>query len=79
MASESPRFRPVKTSGVIGRLAVALARRRVPLGFAAAAVGFLLLVFPSIPLNVQLAQFAFLGIIVVFAWRRYRLIRRPGD
>jgi membrane protein implicated in regulation of membrane protease activity len=47
------------------------------LGFAAAAVGFLLLVFPSIPSAVQLALFGFLSVIAVAAWRRHRRVRRP--
>lgn len=42
------------------------------LGFAAAGVGFLLLVFPNIPVRVQLALFGGLSIIAMVAWRRYR-------
>jgi hypothetical protein len=42
------------------------------IGFAAAAVGFLLLVFPSIPLHVQLILFGTLLLVAVVAWRRYR-------
>jgi len=42
------------------------------IGFAAAAVGFLLLVFPSIPVQVQLILFAALSLVAVLAWRRYR-------
>jgi len=42
------------------------------IGFAAAAVGFLLLVFPSIPVRVQLILFAALSLVAVLAWRRYR-------
>ncbi len=47
------------------------------LGFAAAAVGFLLLVFPSIPVEVQLVLFGVLSIVAVLAWRRYREIHPP--
>ena len=42
------------------------------LGMAAAAVGLLLLVFPTIPLEMQLVLFAALSIVAVLAWRRYR-------
>jgi len=42
------------------------------LGFSAAAVGFLLLVFPSIPVEAQLVLFGILSIVAVLAWRRYR-------
>jgi membrane protein implicated in regulation of membrane protease activity len=42
------------------------------LGFAAAAVGFLLLVFPSTPPGAQLVTFGFLCVIAGVAWRRYR-------
>lgn len=50
------------------------------LGFAAAAVGFLMLVFPSIPGGVQLGLFGVLSIVAVVAWRHYRRIRssEPG-
>jgi len=47
------------------------------LGFAAAAVGFLLLVFPSIPVEAQLVLFGILSIVAVLAWRKYREIRPP--
>jgi membrane protein implicated in regulation of membrane protease activity len=47
------------------------------LGFAAAAVGFLLLVFPSIPVEAQLVLFGILCIVSVLAWRRYREIHPP--
>ena len=47
------------------------------LGFAAAAVGFLLLVFPSIPMEVQLVLFGVLSVVAVLAWRRYREIHPP--
>ncbi len=50
------------------------------LGFAAAAVGFLLLVFPSIPVQVQLVLFGILSAIALVTWRRYRGMRPPpGD
>jgi len=42
------------------------------LGFAAAAVGFLLLVFPSTPARAQLLLFGLLVAISLVAWRRYR-------
>jgi hypothetical protein len=42
------------------------------LAFAAAAVGFLLLVFPGLPATTQLALFAALSLVAVLAWRRYR-------
>lgn len=47
------------------------------LGFAAAAVGFLLLVFPSIPVEVQLVLFGVLSVVAVFAWRQYREVHPP--
>lgn len=49
------------------------------LGFAAAAVGFMLLVFPSIPVTVQLVQYAVLSIIALIAWRRYRRMHPPTE
>lgn len=42
------------------------------LGFAAAAMGFLLLVFPNIPVRAQLILFGLLCLIALVAWRRYR-------
>lgn len=42
------------------------------LGFAAAAIGFLLLVFPSIPLRAQLGMFGLLWLIASVAWLRHR-------
>ena len=42
------------------------------LGFAAAAVGFLLLVFPSVPLGAQSIIFGGLSVIALVAWRHYR-------
>lgn len=47
------------------------------LGFAAAAVGFLLLVFPQIPIEGQLVLFAVLSVIAVLAWRKYREVHPP--
>jgi membrane protein implicated in regulation of membrane protease activity len=41
------------------------------LGFAAAAIGFLLLVFPSTPGRAQLVMFGLLCLTAVVAWRRY--------
>lgn len=40
------------------------------LSFAAAAVGFLLLVFPSIPLLTQAILFGVLSLVAAVAWRR---------
>lgn len=42
------------------------------LGFAAAAVGFLLLVFPSVPVGAQGIVFGALSLIALIAWRRHR-------
>jgi membrane protein implicated in regulation of membrane protease activity len=47
------------------------------LGFSAAAVGFLLLVFPSIPVEAQLVLFGILSVVAVLAWRRYRESHPP--
>ena len=47
------------------------------LGIAAAAVGFLVLVFPSQPIELQLVLFGALSIIAVIAWRRYRETHIP--
>lgn len=47
------------------------------LGFSAAAVGFLLLVFPSIPVEAQLVLFGILSVVAVFAWRRYQESHPP--
>lgn len=41
-------------------------------GIAAAAVGFLLLVIPSLNVEMQLVLFGILSVIAVIAWRRYR-------
>ncbi len=45
------------------------------LGIAAAAVGLILLAFPSIGLEIQLVLFAITSIVSVLAWRKYREIR----
>lgn len=45
------------------------------LGIAAAAVGLILLVFPSIGLETQLVLFAVASIASVLAWRKYRETR----
>jgi membrane protein implicated in regulation of membrane protease activity len=42
------------------------------LGFSAAAVGFLLLVYPGIPVEAQLVLFGVLSVVAVVAWRKYR-------
>ena len=42
------------------------------LGIAAAAVGLILLVFPSIPIETQLVLFGIASIVAVLAWRKYR-------
>lgn len=42
------------------------------LGIAAASVGLILLVFPSIDLETQLLLFAITSIVAVLAWRKYR-------
>jgi hypothetical protein len=47
------------------------------LGFSAAAVGFLLLVFPNIPVEAQLVLFGILSIVAVLAWRKFREVRPP--
>jgi membrane protein implicated in regulation of membrane protease activity len=47
------------------------------LGFSAAAVGFLLLVFPNLPIEVQLVLFGILFVIAVLAWRKYREVNPP--
>jgi len=45
------------------------------LGIAAAAVGLILLVFPSLSLEIQLVLFGITSIVAVLAWRKYREIR----
>lgn len=47
------------------------------LGFSAAAVGFLLLVFPAIPVEAQLVLFGILSVVAVLAWRKYREVHPP--
>jgi hypothetical protein len=47
------------------------------LSFSAAAVGFLLLVFPNIPVEAQLVLFGILSIVAVLAWRKFREVRPP--
>ncbi len=42
------------------------------LGIAASAVGFLVLVFPRQPIELQLILFGMLSIVAVIAWRKYR-------
>jgi membrane protein implicated in regulation of membrane protease activity len=42
------------------------------LGIAAAAVGLIMLVFPSIGVETQLVLFAIASIVSVIAWRKYR-------
>jgi membrane protein implicated in regulation of membrane protease activity len=44
-------------------------------GIAAAAVGLILLVFPSINLEIQLVLFAIASVASVLAWRKYRETR----
>ena len=41
-------------------------------GIAAAAVGLILLVFPTISLEIQLILFAIASVVSVLAWRKYR-------
>ena len=45
------------------------------LGIAAAAVGLILLVFPSIDLETQLVLFSIASVVSVLAWRKYRETR----
>lgn len=47
------------------------------LGFAAVAVGLLLLVFPAMPLEAQLVLFGVFSIVAVVAWRKYRETHPP--
>lgn len=42
------------------------------LGMAAAATGLIMLVFPGIPIQLQLVLFSVLSVVAVLAWRRYR-------
>ena len=49
-------------------------------GLAAAAVGLLLLVIPSMSIEVQLVLFGILSVVAVLAWRKYRESHpRPSD
>ena len=45
------------------------------LGIAAAATGFVLLVLPSMPMEMQLVIFSVATVIAVLAWRKYRETR----
>jgi membrane protein implicated in regulation of membrane protease activity len=47
------------------------------LGIAAAAVGLIMLVFPSLPLETQLVLFGIASVVSVLAWRKYRESRPP--
>jgi membrane protein implicated in regulation of membrane protease activity len=49
------------------------------LGFSAAAVGFLLLVFPGTPVEAQLVLFGVLSFVAVLAWRKYRDVHAPDS
>ena len=49
------------------------------LGFSSAAVGFLLLVFPDIPVAAQLALFGLMSVVALVAWRKYRLGHPQGS
>ena len=49
------------------------------LGIAAAATGFLLLVFPGMSVPVQLVMFGVLCIVAVIAWRHYRERQLPAS
>ena len=42
------------------------------LAIAAGAVGLILLVFPTMPLETQLVLFSIASVVSVFAWRKYR-------
>ena len=42
------------------------------LGFSAAAVGFLLLAFPELPVSGQMLLFGVLSVAAIYAWRHYR-------
>jgi membrane protein implicated in regulation of membrane protease activity len=48
------------------------------LSFAAAAVGFLLLIIPDLALTLQLLLFGALSMVAVLAWRHYRRTH-PSD
>jgi hypothetical protein len=47
------------------------------IGIAAAAVGFLLLLIPSMALEAQLVCFGIMSVIAVIAWRKYRETHPP--
>jgi membrane protein implicated in regulation of membrane protease activity len=47
------------------------------LGIAAAATGFVLFVFPSMPMEIQLVLYAIASVIAVIAWQKYREKRPP--
>lgn len=47
------------------------------LSFSAAAVGFLLLVFPVILLSAQLLLFGILSVVALLAWRKFRIASPP--
>lgn len=49
------------------------------LGFAAAAVGFMLLVFPSTPARAQVVLFGLLAAVSVVAWRRWPCRHTPAS
>jgi len=49
------------------------------IGIAAAAVGLLLLVFPSLSIELQLVLFGVLSIVAVLAWRKYRESHPPAS
>jgi MYXO-CTERM domain-containing protein len=49
------------------------------LAFVAAAIGFLLLVFPSTPPRAQLALFGLLSAVAIAAWRYYRRAHPPSS
>lgn len=47
------------------------------IGIAAAAVGFLLLLIPAMPLEVQLVIFGIMAVVAVVVWRQYRETHPP--
>lgn len=47
------------------------------IGIAAAVVGFLLLLIPAMPLEVQLVSFGIMAVVAVVAWRKYRETHPP--
>ena len=47
------------------------------IGIAAAAVGFLVLLIPGMPLEVQLVSFGIMAVVAVVAWRKYRETHPP--